>query len=91
MTKVYLTNVKKVLKKLLLHIVKNLQRWAIQVEIFGIGEIRTIPGYHDQPLKGDRVGQRSVRLSKSYRAIYVEYSENQIDIISVEEVSKHDY
>lgn len=63
----------------------------MQVEAFGIDEIRKIPGFHDEPLKGKRTGQRSIRLSKSYRAIYIEYSENEIDIVSVEEVSKHDY
>ena len=80
-----------------MHIVRNLQKWALQVEELGIEEIRKIPGYHDEPLRGDREGQRSVRLSRSYRAFYIEYSENDqtqqesINIVSVEEVSKHDY
>ena len=91
MTIVRLTKVEKRLKKLPLHIVRNLQRWALQVESFGIDEVRKFPGFHDEPLKGKRTGQRSIRLSRSYRAIYAEYSENEIDIVSVEEVSKHEY
>ncbi|MCG8335380.1 MAG: hypothetical protein MJE63_12720 [Proteobacteria bacterium] len=79
------------MKKLPLHIVRNLQRWAIQIETIGIDEVRKIPGFHDEPLKGKRTGQRSIRLSKSYRAIYIEYKENKVDIVSVEEVSKHEY
>lgn len=33
--------------------------------------MRKIPGYHDEPLKGDLKGLRSIRLSKGYRAYYV--------------------
>lgn len=63
----------------------------MQIETIGIDEVRKIPGFHDEPLKGKRAGQRSIRLSKSYRAIYVEYKENKVDIVSVEEVNKHEY
>jgi proteic killer suppression protein len=91
MTKIELIKVKKKLTKLPIHIVRNLQRWALQVESVGIDRVRKISGYHDEPLKGRRFGQRSIRLSKSYRAIYVEYDRHKIHIVSVEEVSKHDY
>ena len=40
------------------------------VATFGLEEIRKIPGYHDEPLRGDRKGQRSIRLSRLWRAIY---------------------
>lgn len=43
--------------------------WIELVEEDGLGEVRKISGYHDEPLKGARQGQRSIRLSKSYRAI----------------------
>jgi proteic killer suppression protein len=49
-----------------------------------------VPGYLDEPLKGDRAGQRSMRLSRSYRAIY-EVKEDRVKFVSVEEVSKHEY
>lgn len=52
--------------------------------------IRKIPGYHDEPLKGDRSGQRSIRLSRAYRAIY-EIKADAAQFVSVEEVSKHEY
>ena len=72
-------------------IVRKLNKWARDVEKFGIEEIRKIPGYHDEPLHGQRREQRSIRLSKGYRAIYIEYDEGNIKIISIEEVSKHEY
>jgi proteic killer suppression protein len=52
---------------------------------------RRIPGYHDEPLKGARTGQRSVRLSRAYRAIYEIRADDSIEFVSVEEVNKHDY
>lgn len=57
MEKVILDNVRKQLKKIPAHIVRNLQRWTIQVETMGIDEVRKIPGYHDEPLFGYRKGQ----------------------------------
>ncbi|MFH2065336.1 MAG: type II toxin-antitoxin system mRNA interferase toxin, RelE/StbE family [Pseudomonadota bacterium] len=79
----------KQLKKIPDHIQRNLQIWASQVEMMGINEVRKIKGYHDEPLLADRKWQRSVRLSKAYRAFYIEH-ENSI-IIEVIEVNKHDY
>ena len=37
----------------------------------GLRETRKIKGYHDEPLQGDRKGQRSIRLNKAYRAFYI--------------------
>jgi len=71
------------------HIVGKLKAWVAAVELVGLAEVRKRPGLHDEPLKGDRQGQRSVRLSLAYRAIYVE-SDGQV-VITVIEVSKHDY
>ena len=58
------------LKKVPLPISRKLQGWIDDVGHHGLKEIRKIPGYHDEPLKGKRVGQRSIRLSRSYRAIW---------------------
>jgi len=91
MEKVIFDNVQKRLKRLPIHIVRNLQRWALQVETLGIIEVRKVPGYHDEPLRGNRAGQRSIRLSKSYRAIYIEIDGHEINLISVEEIHKHEY
>lgn len=65
--------------------------WVDSVERMGISNIRTVPGYHDEPLKGERSGQRSIRLNKAYRAIYIENEAKEIVIISIIEVNKHDY
>ena len=48
---------------------------------------------HDELLTGERKGQRSIRLSKAYRAFYIEYDilEGNINIIEVTEVNKHEY
>lgn len=91
MEKVVLDKVHRHLKRLPVHIVRNIQRWAFQVEMIGISEVRKVTGYHDEPLSGKRKGQRSIRLSKHYRLIYVELEGNHIKLISVEEVNKHDY
>jgi proteic killer suppression protein len=81
----------KKIKKLPIHIKVKLLEWAKAVEMDGIEKIRTFKGYHDEPLKGKRSGTCSIRLSKSYRAIYTEDSNGSINIITVEEVNKHDY
>ena len=52
------------------YIARNLLAWVDEVENMGIITARKVPGYHDEPLKGQRLGQRSIRLSKAYRAIY---------------------
>lgn len=89
-TNVLLTKfAEKQLKKLPLNIKQALRYWAESVERYGIREVRKLPGYHDEPLKGDRKGQRAVRLNKAYRAIYVEKNEG-IEI-TVIEVNKHEY
>lgn len=53
--------------------------------------LKKVPGYHDEALKGKRSGQRSIRLSKAYRAIYVIDQGGKIEIVKVLEVNKHEY
>jgi toxin HigB-1 len=89
--KVVFDKIKKDLKKLPDHILRKLQKWAEQVEMLGLWEIKKIPGYHDEPLAGDRKGQRSIRLSKSYRAIYMEERDGNIELVLIIEVNKHKY
>jgi proteic killer suppression protein len=91
MDKVVYNKVEKQLKKLPHFVVFKLLTWAKSVETKGIREIRKIPGYHDEPLKGQRFGQRSIRLSKGYRAIYTEMTDGEINLIAIEEVNKHEY
>ncbi len=78
------------LKKVPLHIAIKLQAWIDEVGHKGLSEVRKIPGYHDEPLKGDRKGQRSIRLNIAYRAIY--FIKNEvISFVEIQEVNKHDY
>lgn len=72
------------------HIREQLAYWIATVETAGLELARRIPGYRDEPLLGRRSGQRSIRLSRSYRAIY-ELRGDIARFVSVEEVSKHDY
>lgn len=65
--------------------------WAQSVELKGLREIRKLPGYHDEPLKGVRLGQRSILLNIAYRAIYTEEQDGTISLIIIEEVNKHEY
>ena len=83
-------HVEKQLRRLPRHIVDNLMIWVAAVEHEGLEEVRKVPGYRDEPLKGDRAGQRSIRLSRAYRAIY-EIKGDSAKFVSVEEVSKHGY
>lgn len=48
------------------------------------------PGFHDEPLKGTRQGQRSIRLNRSYRAIYIETMDGTVELVKVVEVTKHE-
>ena len=79
------------LKKVPLHISRKLQAWIGDVGHHGLKEIRKIPGYHDELLKGKRVGQRSIRLSRSYRAIYRIEEDGTVKFIEIAEVNKHEY
>ena len=65
--------------------------WVDSVKQDGLEDTRKIPGYHDEPLQGSRRGQRSIRLNRSYRAIYEFGTDNIIDFVSIEEVTKHEY
>jgi proteic killer suppression protein len=82
---------RKQLQKVPRYIVENLAAWVDDVEDRGLEEVRKISGYHDEPLHGKRLGQRSIRLSRAYRAIYRVSKDDSIEFVSVEEISKHAY
>lgn len=81
----------KQLERMPVHIIDKLETWVDAVERDGLEIVKRIPGYHDEPLKGNRLGQRSIRLSRGYRAIYEIRFDGTVEFVSVEEVSKHDY
>ena len=68
---------------------RGFQHWVRAVELLGIREVRRYPGLHDEPLHGKRMGQRSVRLNRAYRAIYIETVQG-LEILVIE-VNKHGY
>ena len=72
-------------------IARKFRLWVALVEESGGQELRKQKGFHDEPLKGARHGQRSVRLNHAYRAIYIERDTGNIELIEVLEVNKHDY
>ncbi len=57
----------------------------------GLQEVRRIPGYHDEPLQGIWHGYRSIRLSRAYRAIYGITTDESVELVYVERVTKHEY
>jgi proteic killer suppression protein len=89
-TVVITARAKKDLKKVPEHIALKLADWTTMVADMGLAETSKIPGYHDEPLKGDRRGQRSIRLNRAYRAIY-EIRGGDVAFVSIEEVNKHEY
>lgn len=91
MTLNYQGNAEKNLTRLPSNITKKLRLWIDSVGADGLIKISKIPGYHDEPLKGGRSGQRSIRLNNAYRAIYEISCDGIIEFIEIKEVNKHAY
>jgi len=51
------------LRKVPRPILDKLQSWIEAIELEGLREVRKLSGFHDEPLKGKRKGQRSIRLN----------------------------
>jgi proteic killer suppression protein len=83
--------VEKALRKVPIHIALKFRAWALAVEEDGLPSVRKLPGFHDEPLRGTRQGQRSIRLNRAYRAIYVERPGGEVELVEVIEVNKHEY
>jgi toxin HigB-1 len=80
----------KSLRKLPRYVVQLLDIWVSEVGERGLESVRKLPGYHDEALKGDRKGQRSIRLTKAYRAIY-KVTGDEVEFVLIQEVNKHEY
>jgi toxin HigB-1 len=65
--------------------------WVGNVQSLGLEATRRNPGFHDEPLKGEWQGYRSIRLSLSYRAIYTLRADASVEFALVETVNKHRY
>ena len=86
-----ISKIKKALDRLPSHIVEKFNQWVEDIECDGWLKVKNIYKYRDHYLKGKRKGQRSARLSRSYRIIYKATRDGVIHIIKVEKVTKHDY
>ncbi|PIR25883.1 MAG: hypothetical protein COV43_03395 [Deltaproteobacteria bacterium CG11_big_fil_rev_8_21_14_0_20_42_23] len=73
---------KKQLNSVPRHILNKLESWIRAVELEGVEQVRKISGYHDEALQGKRKGQRSIRLSRSYRAVYIMLKSGVVEYIS---------
>lgn len=92
MTKIVLTKLaKKQLSTTPVQVQSKFSAWVMSVTHLGIRETRRYPSFHDEALKGQRVGQRSIRLNRQWRAIYIERQDGAVEFLTVEEVTPHDY
>jgi proteic killer suppression protein len=86
--------VKKQLRKLPRYIAVKFLGWVTAVRLNGLEEVRKVPGFHDEPVKGT-AGRRSIRLSRGYRAYYRivtrDHDEVTVEMVRVEGVDKHEY
>lgn len=73
------------------HIANKLDVWIDSVERQGLEMVRKVPGFHDEPLHGDRAGQRSIRLNVAWRAIYEILPDGAVSCVSIIEVTHHEY
>ena len=91
-TRVFISKkAEKDLSKVPRYIADKLAGWIEAVQTDGLQAVRKVPGFHDEPLQGKRSAQRSIRLSRSYRAIYETKKDKTVEFVSIEEVTKHDY
>ena len=79
------------LKRIPLYLQEKFRSWLVAVNKAGLEETRKRPGWHDEPLLGDRKGQRSIRLNKQWRAIYIIKGNGTIEFVEVTEVMPHEY
>ena len=82
-------NVDQVFNKLPQQIIEKYELWKSIVFRHGPEKLREFPGFHDEPLKGNRKGRRSSRLSLQYRVIYS--VERDVVTVYVLEITPHDY
>jgi len=94
-TKTYVVEFTKFAAKQIQRVPKSIQEavylWKEAVEQLGLPEVMKAKGYHDEPLKGERKGQRSIRLNRAYRLIYTRLDQGEIVVVGVLEVNKHEY
>ena len=78
-------------EKLPYHVQMTASVWLRTVREEGLDSAKKRKGYRDKKLKGNRAGQRSIRLNRSYRLIYEEKNDGTIHLITLLEAHKHEY
>jgi proteic killer suppression protein len=53
-------------------------------------QVRKLPGYHDEKLRGELDGMRSVWITKAYGVFYYETADGKVKVAEVTKVSKHE-
>jgi addiction module RelE/StbE family toxin len=80
---------RKSLAKLPQELLKKYEKWKDIVAVSGPVGLRAIRGFHDEALRGEWFGFRSLRLSIQYRIIYrIIRDECWVDVINV---NAHDH
>ena len=79
------------LKKIPRHILIKFDLWVEIIETDGYEAMKKIKGFNDHALVGDRKGQRSIYLSRSWRVIYQLNEMTGLLCVEVLEVHNHDY
>lgn len=83
---------KKDLRRAPAAVAEKLYAWVTAVSLVGLDEVRKIRGYDDHSLRGKRKGQRAIRLSLLWRAIYtLEKDDLKVQFVSLNEVTPHKY
>jgi len=80
---------RKQLKKSPLLVRMKVEAWVDTVESVGVQATRKSTGLDDEPLKGKRKGQPSIRLNRQWRLIYTETDAGLL--VNILEVTAHDY
>lgn len=73
------------------HIFEKFEDWVKFLEKYGLRTMQQVNGYRDHALHGNRKGQRSSSLTRSWRVIYSLNEEENILTIEVLEVNHHEY
>ncbi|MBI2601717.1 MAG: hypothetical protein HYW48_01560 [Deltaproteobacteria bacterium] len=77
------------------HVQQKTAFWRMLVETQGLRKAKLVKGFHDEPLKGTRKGQHSIRLNLQWRAIYETRigteGKETIELVDVVDVTPHKY
>lgn len=79
------------LSRIPIHILKKFDVWVDMIMKKGLPAMQQQKGYRDHALHGNRKGQRSSSLTRSWRVIYSLDEEENILMVEVLEVNHHEY